>query len=174
MGFRLSPPWDVLNEIDFSNLTLTVNLTTKDVGFSYKLGKNFGIAEIDTLGLSYVSKAGRKTVDIIVTGKFFDLEYPDTNPLSWDLLNDPPPTPPGKGAKLLDLKYLGIGQNVGFRETRNFKNVQDVIKEMSSDFLPVDAPRSESADIAHPRQAQVYRRWTLVDWRRFHHHGRGL
>ncbi len=139
LGFRLSPPWDVLNEIDFSNLTLTVNLTTKDVGFSYKLGKNFGIAEIDTLGLSYVSKAGRKTVDIIVTGKFFDLEYPDTNPLSWDLLNDPPPTPPGKGAKLLDLKYLGIGQNVGFRETRNFKNVQDVIKAMSSDFLPVDA-----------------------------------
>ena len=140
LGFSLSAPWDVLNQISFDNLTLTVNMTTKEVGVSYKLDKDLGIVYIDTIGLAYVDKAGRKTVDISITGSFFDQEYPETAPLEWDLLNDPPPTPPGKGEELLDLRYLGLGQNVGFRETRDFENVQAVLTAMEADFLKPDAP----------------------------------
>ncbi|MGH9932208.1 MAG: hypothetical protein ACREA9_23650, partial [Pyrinomonadaceae bacterium] len=139
LGFRLSAPWSVLNEISFDNLILTANLTTKEVGVSYKLDKDLGLIYIDTLGLAYVNKAGRKTVDIIITGRFFNQEYTDSNPLSWDMLNDPPPTPPGKGDELLDLRYLGMGQNVGFRDTRTFDTVQSVIEALEADFLPVDS-----------------------------------
>lgn len=139
LGFSLPAPWDVLNQISFDNLTLTVNLTTKEVGISYKLDKNLGIVDIDTIGLTYVNKAGRKTVDISITGRFFEQKYDDNNPLSWDLLNDPPPTPPGEGPEFLDLRYLGVGQNIGFRDARSFDDVQSVIKALESDFLPADA-----------------------------------
>ncbi|HKE56184.1 MAG TPA: hypothetical protein VKB46_05775, partial [Pyrinomonadaceae bacterium] len=139
LGFQLSAPWDVLNQISFDNLILTVNLTTKSVGVSYKLDKDLGIIYIDTIGLAYVDKAGRKTVDIQITGRFFDQTYQDTNPLKWDLLNDPPPAPPGKAEQFLDLRYLGLGQNVGFRETKDFKRIQDIITAMEDEFLPVES-----------------------------------
>src|SRR5262249_31053964 len=142
LGFRLSAPWDILYEINFDNLALTVNLTTKDVSVSYKLNKDLGLVFIDTITLAYVNKAGRKTVDISITGRFFEQTYEDEDPLAWDLLNDPPPTPPGKGDQLLDLRYLGVGQNVGFRDARTFDTVQSVIKALTDDFLPVDGDQN--------------------------------
>lgn len=136
LGFSLSPPWDVLNQIKFDNLNLIVNLTKKTVGISYKLDQNLGIAYIDTLALTYVNKAGKTTVQISITGRFVDQTFTDSDPLSWDLLNEPAPTPAGKGDQLLDLRYLGLGQNVGFRDARAFPDVQSVIKALEQDFVP--------------------------------------
>jgi LysM repeat protein len=137
-GFRLSAPWDVLYDISFNNLSLVINLTTRTVGISYRVGLNLGIAEIDTIALTYANKAGTKTVDIAISGKFADQQYPESDPLSWDLLNDPPPAPPGKGTQLLDLRYLGFGQNIAFRDPRSFQSVLDVITALEADFKPVD------------------------------------
>lgn len=136
LGFSLSPPWDVLNQIRFDNLNLIVNLTRKTVGISYKLDQNLGIAYIDTIALTYVNKAGKTTVQISITGRFVDQTFTDSDPLSWDLLNEPAPTPAGKGDQLLDLRYLGLGQNVGFRDARAFPDVQSVIKALEQDFVP--------------------------------------
>src|ERR1700754_310142 len=136
LGFSLSPPWDVLNQIRFDNLNLVVNLTKKTVGISYKLDQNLGIAYIDTLALTYVNKAGKTTVQISITGRFVDQTFTDSDPLSWDLLNEPAPTPAGKGDQLLDLRYLGLGQNIGFRDARAFPDVQSVIKALQEDFVP--------------------------------------
>lgn len=136
LGFSLSPPWDILNQIKFDNLNLVVNLTKNTVGVSYKLGQNLGIVDIDTITLTYLNRAGKTTVDISITGRFVDQNYPESNPLSWDLLNDPAPTPPGQGDQLLDLRYLGFGQNVGFRDARVFPDVQSVIKALEEDFVP--------------------------------------
>ncbi|HKS08900.1 MAG TPA: LysM domain-containing protein [Pyrinomonadaceae bacterium] len=136
LGFSLSPPWDILNQIKFDNLNLVVNLTRKTVGISYKLDQNLGIANIDTIALTYVNKAGKTTVQISITGRFVDQTFTDSDPLSWDLLNEPAPTPAGKGDQLLDLRYLGLGQNVGFRDARAFPDVQSVIKALEQDFVP--------------------------------------
>lgn len=136
LGFSLSPPWDVLNQIKFDNLTLIVNLTRKTVGISYKLDQNLGIADIDTIALTYVNKAGKTTVQISITGRFVDQTYTDSDPLSWDLLNEPAPAPAGQGDQLLDLRYLGLGQSVGFRDARAFPDVQSVIKALEQDFVP--------------------------------------
>jgi LysM repeat protein len=136
LGFSLSPPWDILNQIKFDNLTLVVNLTKNTVGITYKLDQNLGIADIDTIALTYVNKAGKPTVQISITGRFVDQTYTDKNPLSWDLLNDPAPTPAGQGDQLLDLRYLGLGQNIGFRDARAFPDVQSVIKALQEDFVP--------------------------------------
>ncbi len=139
LEFKLSAPWDVLNQIDFSNLKLTINLTTKDIGINYTLNKNLGIVDIKIIGLELVNKAGRRTVDIQIEGRFFDQTYTEQEPLKWDLLNDPPPTPPGKGTQFLDLRYLGFGQNVGFRNTQDFKTVQDVIESLTEEFQPASS-----------------------------------
>jgi LysM repeat protein len=155
LGFTLSSPWDVLNEISFDNLALTVNLTTKEVGIKYDLNKDLGIIAIETIGLAYVNKAGRKTVDISITGRFFDEKYDEKDPLAWDLLNDPPPTPPGKGPEFLDLRYLGVGQNIGFRDATNFQKVQDVIDALESDFLPVDPDDQNQNPLSSPLLANL-------------------
>jgi LysM repeat protein len=145
LNFSLSSPWDVLYDISFDNLMLTVNLTTKAVGISYKVGANLGLIDIDTIGLTYVTRAGRSTVMMSLTGRFFDQDYKD-DPLAWDLLNDPPPTAAGTGEKLLDLRYVGIGQNVGFRSATNFANVQAVLQAMESDFLPAESEDKNPLD----------------------------
>jgi LysM repeat protein len=137
LGFRLTAPWDVLYEIKFDNLWLEANLTTKSVGITYELNLNLGFVNIKKLGLMYVNKAGQTTVDIIIEGDFLGTKYTEDDPLKWDLLNDPPPAPPGQAEQLLDLRYLGFGQNVTFRETKSFKSVRDVIVALEKDFLPV-------------------------------------
>ncbi len=47
---------------------------------------------------------------------------------------------PGKGSKLFELRYAGLGQNIGFRSVKNFANVAAVIKAMEEDFLPPTDP----------------------------------
>lgn len=137
-GFRLSSPWEVLYDISFNNLSLVINLDTREIGISYRANLNLGIVDIQTIGLNYVNRAGTKTIDISITGRFVDQSYTEADPLSWDLLNDPPPAPPGKGTQLLDLRYLGLGHNVTFREARTFNTVQEVIDALVADFTEVD------------------------------------
>src|SRR6185503_17183146 len=103
-----------------------INLTTKAVGISYELKKNFAIIYIDTIKLTYVKRNGKGTVDISITGTFLDQTYGDANPLKWDMLNDKPPAVPGQGPALLDLEYLGLGQHVAM-ETQNLETVTQVI-----------------------------------------------
>jgi hypothetical protein len=136
--FRLSSPWDVLYDISFNNLSLVINLDTREIGITYRADLNLGIVNIKTIGLTYVNRAGTRTVDISITGRFVDQDYTEADPLSWDLLNDPPPSPPGKGKQLLDLRYLGLGQNVTFRDARTFNTVLEVIKALEADFTEVD------------------------------------
>lgn len=138
LHFQLQAPWDFLNEIDLKNLRLKVNLSTKAVELAYVVDRDFVIAHLDTIGLSYAPRAdGRRTVKIAVTGRFLDQKYDDANPLGWDLLNEPPPQPPGKGSKLLDVRYLGLGQNVGFQKPRSFTSVRSVMEALERDFRPV-------------------------------------
>lgn len=138
LGFRLPAPWDVLYRLRLDDLSLQINLTTGTVGFWYDIKANLGVVDLESIGLTYVKRAGRSTVEISVAGKFFETSYDREDPLTWDLLNDPPPAPPAKADKLLDLRYLGFGQNVTFRETRSFARVKDVMEALEADFLPVD------------------------------------
>ncbi len=137
-GFRLAAPWDVLYQLRFDDLKLEVNFATKAVGIRYEPGVNLGIVRLDVISLTYVKRAGRSTVDIAIEGGFMGQEYGEKDPLAWDLLNDPPPAPPGKADQLLDLRFLGLGQNVTFRETKSFRRVRDVIAAMEADFAEVE------------------------------------
>jgi len=137
-NYTLPSPWNVLYQISFDNLTFTANLTKNTVGVFYKISVNLGIIDLKSIGLTYLSRAGKGTVEIAMTGRFFDQTYTEEQPLGWDLLNDQPPSAPGTGEQLLDLRYVGIGQNVGFRSAQSFTNVQSVLAEMVKDFPTLD------------------------------------
>ena len=139
LGFRLSTPWDILYDLKFDALWLEVNTTTGDIGARYDFGAlDLVLLRLDWIQLTYVKRAGRRTVEISIGGEFVGAEYGDDDPLQWDMLNDPAPSPPGAGEQLLDLRYLAFGQNVALRDDRSFMSVLDVIEALKEDFTPVD------------------------------------
>jgi len=137
-GFTLSSPWSVLNDISFDNLMLTINVTQKTVGIAYKVGKNFGIVDIETIGLTYLRRNGSGTVDITITGTFAGTTYGAANPLTWDMLNDPPPAPAGTGTQLFDLEYLGIGQHLALTDAKA-DTMTKVIADLEQTVLAADS-----------------------------------
>ncbi|NUT95258.1 MAG: LysM peptidoglycan-binding domain-containing protein, partial [Saccharothrix sp.] len=108
----LGSPWDVLYKIHFDDLELVVNLTQRTLGVKDTINLDLGLVTIRTIALTYVTKGGSPTVDIAITGSFLGQDFTDDRPLGWDLLNESPPTTPGAGAALLDLRDLGIGQHL--------------------------------------------------------------
>lgn len=141
--FLDSSPWDqiknFLDNIKTDNLYLDINLTKKTVGVEYNLNRDFfnglPILHIDKIILNQVKRNGKGTVDISLTGRFFDQEYTDTNPLKWDLLNDKPPAAFDRSKLILDVEYLGIGQHVAL-DTRNIKSISQAINELELAALP--------------------------------------
>lgn len=138
-NYRLPSPWDLLYQVSFDALTLTINMTTKAVSVSDSIDLELGFAHVDTISLTYADKAGVSGVTFAMTGRFGDEPYTSDSPLAWDVLNDPPPTPAGKGEAALDLRFVGLGQNVGFATPAAFDNVAAVITAMTAGFPPAGA-----------------------------------
>ncbi|HEX6688301.1 MAG TPA: LysM peptidoglycan-binding domain-containing protein, partial [Solirubrobacterales bacterium] len=137
--FQFSAPWDVLYQLRFDELWLEIDMKTRAVSVTYEPKVDLGIVSIDRIGLKYSKYAGSPSVDLSIAGSFAGVEFGKEEPLQWDVLNDPPPSPPGKGEQLLDLRYLGLGQNVALRTERRFSGVLDVIETLERDFRPVPA-----------------------------------
>ncbi len=110
LGFQLDAPWDVLKRIELSRFTLTVDPTARTIELTYAVNQDLLVMRVDTVGVRY-ALGDSAAVELIVTGRLLDREY-TTEPLSWDVINDPPPAIPGQGAKLIELRYLGLGQRV--------------------------------------------------------------
>ena len=165
LHFQLSPPWDFLNQINFKNLQFKLKLPAEKSKWTaeilYNVNQDFAIAHLDKVGLAYVLKNGKRTVDIIITGRFLAQEYTDQKPLKWDLLNEPAPQPAGKGSKLIDVRYLGLGQNVAFRDARNFENVQAVLDALEKDFQPVGENQNPLDSLA-PLKFSGDGRWLIA------------
>ncbi len=143
-GFKLTAPWNVLNSINLKGLNLEVNLTTYAVGISYKFEPelNLVLLSVQQIGLTYVQRNGKGTVDIKIGCRFLEKTYDyGKDPLEWDLLNDPPPAVPGKGPQLLDIQYLGFGQHVTLANIRQLGSVKAVIDQLANAAVPVDDPQ---------------------------------
>jgi LysM repeat protein len=141
-NFKLTSPWDVLNDISLKNLSLEINLYTNDISVSYTPTEpiNLVIIKLTSIKLIYKKKLGQGTVDIELGGDFLGVTYdPKTNPLKWDLMNDQPPATPGAGAALLDLEYLGLGQHIAL-DTTGLNNVTQVINALEAMLQPVSDP----------------------------------
>lgn len=132
LGFKLDPPWDVLNRIDLSRFTLKVDLKApRIVSLSYTVDADLIFMHLDALTISYTMGSG-SSVELSLSGSFLGLTL--DKPLAWDVVRDPPPAIPGKGVKLFELRYLGFGQHVSL--SRNPDTVRETVDLLAKEMKP--------------------------------------
>jgi LysM repeat protein len=126
-SFSLPPPWSLLYEISFDELSLIIDLGTFDVGISAKVDFFGGVFSVDKIELTYTSAGGSPTVDISVWMNG------EPEPESWDLLNDPTPDPPGD-ANVIDVRFIALGQNVALADAKGFSKISAAVDAMKAAF----------------------------------------
>lgn len=157
IGFRLDSPWDVLKQIDLSRFVLTIDPKDNIVEFVFNAKVDLVIAQLDSIGVRYSRQSGQGKVDMILTGSFMGQRYTNDNPLSWDVVNDPPPAVPGQGQRLIDLRYLGLGQRVTFiGDTPN--TVAESIAKLRKDMTP---PPSDGSPMPATMQYSTESQWLI-------------
>ncbi|MDT8758460.1 hypothetical protein MZO42_07105 [Sphingomonas psychrotolerans] len=149
--FSLEPPWDLLNKIDLASFVLTLDKVQSSVELNYSVEADFGFIYVKSVGIAY-SWAGKGRVNLVLAGRILDQKYgyDGAPPLSWDVVDDPPPAVPGKGPRLLDLRYMGVGQHVTLKNMAQYRTLEQVITALRREMRPVDDP--EQSPIG---QAQV-------------------
>jgi hypothetical protein len=130
LGVRLEPPWDLLGRIELSRFVVTIDPTDRAVELTYRADAGLPGMTVETVGLRYQPLRGRPSVTLILTGDILGTGYRE-KPLSWDVLSGSPPAVPGKGNQLLDLRYLGIGQRITFKD-RLPATVQETVNELAT------------------------------------------
>ncbi len=153
-NYELPEPWNVLNSIGFKNMTIEFDMENETVSLDTGLKADFGFISLDSVRLTYHKRTkgnNQQGVIFAMKGKFLgmDIEVTTDDPdledgeMGWDLVNGKPIEVPGAGEELFNLEYLGIGQHVGFRDTRRLKTIGDVITALENNFKP-------SADQTNP------------------------
>lgn len=149
-SFTLEAPWDVVNQISLSGVSLVYIFNTKDssrnrVSFDLSIGPiDLGFARIDSISASYLSQGKDRGVNVSLKGLFTwnigDSAQGDTTTLGpWDA-SEPgaAPAPPGQGNKYLDLRMMALGQRVTVKGLTDATTVQDAIALMAT--LPDPSP----------------------------------
>jgi LysM repeat protein len=117
LGYSLDPPWDILNQIELSRFTLTLDPQASTVELVYAANADLVFMRLDTIGVRY--KRGENSgVSLFLTGSLLGKPYTGDD-LSWDVVNESPPALPGQGETFIQLRYLGLGQRVQLRQLPN-------------------------------------------------------
>src|SRR6266487_5887821 len=136
---QLSAPWDALNSISLSNLSLTLDFTRSSLAIDYPVSVDLGFIQMNNFSIVYTRNYGQGQVQIQLGGKFLDQTYDkNTNPLSWDVLNGQPPAVPGAGASLLDLKYVGLGQHIDLADISQLDTMAKVADALQNTVVPLN------------------------------------
>src|ERR1039458_9254280 len=138
----IESPWDALTSIgiDVKNLTFQFDVTGGRFGFSVSFdGSSASIGDFLTISsievwFSRDSVTKRNRLDLAILGSFFKLDFSQPPGLTWDLLRDPPPTAPGTGPAILDLRYIGLGQHVSLSPTPT--TMADILQKLEQQAPP--------------------------------------
>jgi LysM repeat protein len=135
IGFSLDPPWDVLKQIELSRFLLTIDIRDgkKSVGLSYKVEKDLVVMYVEKVEVKY-TLGDSGSVELSLNGRMLGLPL-DTG---WDVVNDPPPAVPGKGVKLAELRFLGLGQHV--RMSADPETVRQAVDLLANEMDPATDP----------------------------------
>lgn len=131
-------PWDKLFDIQLNGLSIIIHTKTKEISVRYMHDFNFAFIDFQGFEIDYSKQYGKGKVTMKVFGNFFGTEYGPDNPISWDPMNESPPsaTP---GSKLLDISYVGLGQHVTLAQ-EPAPTVEGVIKQMKQSLMPPKNP----------------------------------
>lgn len=143
-------PWDSFLAISLDAFVLEVDLTEETVSLDYEATIDLGFLKVTKLGLTYARKPKAKGEDegsgeakppkvtVDIEGEFLGSPFgkgKENPPLAWDPVNENPPTVPGK-TTVLDLRYAGLGQHIGFNEEQP-TTIPEVIEDLMASVLPV-------------------------------------
>ncbi|GJM32298.1 MAG: hypothetical protein DHS20C18_12990 [Saprospiraceae bacterium] len=148
-GFQLPPPWDKLNSINLSGLSLIYTRSKEDstknkivIAYTKKIDLKF--LEIDEITLTKDSSG----VFIGFKGKFLGIpitsENPDTEKLAGkgsDVRDMGGIPVPGMGDKYFDLEYLGLGQHVTLYPFEDLKTVEQAVDRLKNVFKEPEKPK---------------------------------
>ncbi len=143
-GFTLPPPWDVLNAINLSGLSLVYTRNGKDENedkLVIKYAKKISLAfiEIDEVTLT----KDKQGVFIGFKGKFLgipitsDAPDPDVKKLAGkgsDVRDIGGIPVPAMGKQYFDLDYIGLGQKVALYPTKDLKTVDEALNALKTVF----------------------------------------
>jgi LysM repeat protein len=137
----LPDPWDRLLQIGLDAFVLEVNLTDGIVSLAYEAKIDLEFLKIEKLSLNYRkgSASTASAVTVGVEGDFLGVPFGgggEHPALAWDAINESPPSVPGKGGSLLDLRYAGLGQHIGFQGTQP-ETIGDAIAALKAAALPI-------------------------------------
>lgn len=145
LGYKLEPPWDVLKQVDLSRFVLTLDPQDNIVEFVFNANVDLVVMRLDSIGVRYTKDGGEGKVNMILTGNFLGESYDSNKPLSWDVINDPPPAVPGGGESFVNLRYLGLGQRVTFKG-KTPDTVAQSISQLRQDMQPPKDPNKSPLD----------------------------
>ncbi|MFA6125610.1 hypothetical protein [Sphingomonas sp.] len=110
IGYSLDPPWNILNQIELSRFTLTIDPEESSVELVYAANADLVFMQLDTVGIRY-TRGQNGGVSLILTGSMLGQRF-DGNDLEWDVVNESPPPLPGADSSFIELRYLGLGQRI--------------------------------------------------------------
>ncbi len=136
----LPSPWDRFLAISLDALVLEVDLTDGIVALTYESTIDLEFLKLTKLGIAYrkASEGKPSGVMIEVEGNFLGVEFGtggDHPALAWDPVNESPPAVPGK-TSLLDLRYAGLGQHIGFTGEQP-ATIPAVLEDLTASVVPV-------------------------------------
>jgi hypothetical protein len=114
IGYSLDPPWNILNKIELSRFTLTIDPQESSVELVYAANADLVFMQLDTIGIRY-TRGEDSGVSLILTGSMLGQRF-DGDDLEWDVIDESPPPLPGAGSSFIELRYLGLGQRVQLTE----------------------------------------------------------
>jgi hypothetical protein len=137
LGYHLTPPWDLLNQIDLSRFTLTLDPTEQTIALTYEVNVDLTIFRVDRIGVKYSRNQGEGSVNLILEGAALGKDYSGDDALDWDVINDNPPDLVPANTAVIDLQYLAFGQHVKINKIENLNTVRAVLDEMKRAMKPV-------------------------------------
>ncbi len=162
--FGLEAPWNFLDSIKLSNLSLIYNFTKNTVAFGIDIGPiDLGFARIDSIRVSYgpnPKDENKRGVLVSLTGSFpwnvgQDAEGDASTLGPWDASQPgTAPAPPGNGNKYLDLRMLAMGQHVHVTGLEQSKTVQEAIALMED--MPDPEPGKIPPVVFDPQSAWLF------------------
>lgn len=142
LGYHLTPPWDLLNQVDLSRFALTLDPTEQTIALTYDVNVDLTIFRVDKIGVKYSRKQGEGSVNLILEGAALGQDYTGDDALDWDVINDSPPDLMPGNTAVIDLRYLAFGQHVKVNNIENLNTVRAVLVQMEHAMKPVSTDES--------------------------------
>lgn len=123
--YGLPAPWNVLDKVELSKLSFHMNLTKKEIAFSYKLDLNIlGLFKLNEVKLTYDYHLDSIVLAVVT----------DEQEYGWDPVTETPPV--GNGKTPFKLYYLGMAQHFSTDGVKKANSIAEAIEALKNDFKP--------------------------------------